>query len=160
MGVTVAGPSVADATASKLLVMSEINDWNSKIIEEFRANGGRVGGQFAGAPMILVHNTGAKSGQEKVNPVLYQAVGDDFAVFASYAGSPTNPAWYHNLIANPTTTVEVGTETLTVTARVTDGEERERIWSKQKADQPGFADYEAKTTRQIPVLLLEREPGA
>ncbi|MDQ2727205.1 MAG: nitroreductase family deazaflavin-dependent oxidoreductase [Actinomycetota bacterium] len=136
--------------------MAEVNDWNSKIIEEFRANEGRVGGQFEGAPMILVHHIGAKSGTERVNPMMYRPAGDDFAVFASYAGAPTNPDWYHNLVAHPSVTVEVGTESLPVTARVTEGSERDELWSAQKADYPGFADYEAKTTRQIPVVVLER----
>jgi deazaflavin-dependent oxidoreductase (nitroreductase family) len=135
---------------------NEMQDWNRKIIEEFRANGGRVGGQFEGAPLLLLHSTGAKSGQERVNPMMYQAVGDDLAVFASKAGAPTNPDWYHNLVAHPEATVEVGTDTYPVRARVAGSAERERIWSKQKADYPGFADYEAKTDRQIPVVILER----
>jgi deazaflavin-dependent oxidoreductase (nitroreductase family) len=136
--------------------MAEVNDWNAKIIEEFRANEGRVGGQFEGAPMILVHHIGAKTGEERVNPLMYRPIGDNFAVFASYAGAPTNPDWYHNLIAHPSVDVEVGTETIPVTARVTEGPERDEIWAAQKADYPGFADYEAKTTRQIPVVMLER----
>ncbi|MDQ2754680.1 MAG: nitroreductase family deazaflavin-dependent oxidoreductase [Actinomycetota bacterium] len=136
--------------------MTEVNDWNTKIIEEFRANDGKVGGQFEGAAMILVHHIGAKTGKERVNPMMYRPVGDDFAVFASYAGAAINPDWYHNLVANPAVRVEVGTETIAVTARVTEGSEREELWSAQKADYPGFADYEAKTTRQIPVVLLER----
>lgn len=136
--------------------MSEYDDWNAKIIEEFRTNGGKVGGQFEGAPLLLLHSTGAKSGTERVTPVMYQAVGDDFAIFASKAGAPTNPDWYHNLRADPRATVEVGTETFAVTARVAEGDERERIWSKQKADYPGFAEYEEKTSRQIPVVVLSR----
>ena len=133
-----------------------MSDWNDAIIKEFRENDGRVGGQFEGAPLLLLHSTGAKSGQERVSPVMYQAVGDGFAVFASKAGAPTNPDWYHNLVANPTATVEVGTETVEVAARVAEGDEREQIWSKQKADYPGFADYEQKTSRQIPVIVLSR----
>jgi deazaflavin-dependent oxidoreductase (nitroreductase family) len=136
--------------------MPEVNDWNSKIISEFRANGGRVGGQFEGAPLLLLHTTGARTGQERVNPVMYQAVGDDFAVFASKAGAPVNPDWYHNLLANPRVRAEVGTETIELTARVAEGETRERIWAAQKSAYPGFADYERKTTRQIPVVILER----
>lgn len=136
--------------------MADVNEWNSRIIEEFRSNGGRVGGQFEGAPIILVHTVGAKTGAPRVNPMVYQAVGDDFAVFASYAGAPNNPAWFHNLVADPQVTVEVGTDTVTVTARVTKGDERERIWSKQKAAMPGFAEYEETTSRQIPVVVLER----
>ncbi len=136
--------------------MTEASDWNAAIIEEFRANGGKVGGQFEGAPLLLLHSTGAKSGQERVAPVMYQAVSQDFAIFASKAGAPTNPDWYHNLLANPRATVEVGTDTLEVTARVADDADRERIWSKQKADYPGFAEYEQKTARKIPVVLLSR----
>lgn len=131
-------------------------DFNSKIIAEFRANGGKVGGQFEGAPLLLLHTTGAKTGQERVNPVMYQAVGDAFAVFASKAGAPSNPDWYYNLVANPQVRAEVGTETLDLTARVADSQTRERIWEAQKSAYPGFADYERKTTRQIPVVILER----
>ena len=138
--------------------MAEADDWNRKIIEEFRNNEGRVGGPFEGMPMILVHSTGAKSGAERVHPMVYQAVGDAWAVFASKAGAPTNPDWYHNLVAHPDATVEVGTDTVQVAARVVSGDERERIWSKQKKDYPGFAEYEAKTAgiREIPVIVLER----
>ncbi|HZJ26149.1 MAG TPA: nitroreductase/quinone reductase family protein, partial [Acidimicrobiia bacterium] len=101
--------------------MTELNDFNQAIIDEFRANHGRVGGQFEGAPLLLLHSTGAKSGQERINPVMYQAVGDDDAVFASKAGAPDNPAWYHNVVANPDASVEVGDDTVAVTARVTEG---------------------------------------
>ena len=133
-----------------------MSDWNQKIIEEFRANGGQVGGNFEGAPLLLLHSTGAKSGQERVNPMMYQAVGDSLAVFASKAGADTNPDWYHNLRANPEASAEVGTETIEVTARVLDDEEREPIWQEQKKRYPGFADYETRTDRVIPVVLLER----
>lgn len=136
--------------------MTEVEDWNKKIVEEFRANGGRVGGQFEGAPLLLLHHTGARSGAERVNPVMYQAVDGSFAVFASKGGAPTNPDWYHNLVAHPAATIEVGIETVRVQARIADGEERERIWSRQKDLYPGFADYERKTSRQIPVVILER----
>jgi len=130
-------------------------DWNSKIIAEFRANGGKVGGQFEGAPLLLLHTTGAQSGQERVSPVMYRADGDNLVVFASKAGADTNPAWYHNLRAHPQTTVEVGTQTRSVQARVAEGDERERLWAAHKQDWPGFADYETRTTRQIPVVVLE-----
>ena len=132
-----------------------MTDWNDKIIEEFRANGGKVGGQFEGAPLLLLHSTGAKSGQDRVAPVMYRQVGDDLAVFASKAGAPDNPDWFHNLVANPDASVEVGTDTVEVRARVTEGDEREEIWEAQKAEYPGFAEYEAKTDRQIPVVVLE-----
>jgi deazaflavin-dependent oxidoreductase (nitroreductase family) len=137
--------------------MADVNDFNTAIIKEFRENGGKLGGNFEGAPMLLLHSTGAKSGKERVNPVMYRQVGDDIAVFASKAGAPTNPDWYYNLIAHPQTKAEIGTDTVTVTARVTEGEERSKIWEAHKKDNPGFADYEAGTTRQIPVVLLERK---
>jgi deazaflavin-dependent oxidoreductase (nitroreductase family) len=135
---------------------AETNNWNAKIIEEFRANAGKLSGPFEGADMLLLHSRGARTGLERVNPVAYQRVGDDLAVFASKAGADTNPDWYHNLLANPETTVEVGTDTVAVRARVAEGEERDRIWARQKELMPGFADYEQKTTRQIPVVVLER----
>ena len=132
-----------------------MSDWNDKIIAEFRVNGGRVGGNFEGAPLLLLHSTGAKSGAERVHPMMYQAVGSAYAVFASKAGADDNPAWYHNLRAHPEASIEVGTQTVPVTARVLDAEEREPIWEKQKQDYPGFAGYEQKTSRTIPVILLE-----
>src|SRR2546421_7940702 len=98
--------------------MPDANDWNRKIIDEFRANHGRIGGPFEGAPMLLLHSTGAKTGKERVNPMMYQQVDKDLAVFASKAGAPTNPDWYHNLLANPRARVEVGTDTYEVQARV------------------------------------------
>lgn len=135
--------------------MTDVDDWNRGVIEEFRANGGRVA-QFEGRPLLLLHHAGAKSGAERVNPLVYLPVGDDFAVFGSKAGADTNPAWYHNLLAHPDTTVEVGSETIPVRARVAEGEERERVWDEQKRVNTNFADYEKLTTRQIPVVLLER----
>ena len=134
--------------------MAGPNDFNQTIIDEFRANDGRVGGQFDGAPLLLLHSTGARSGQERINPMMYQAVADGYAVFASKGGAPTNPDWYHNVVAHPDTTIEVGTDTVAVTARVASDQEREPIWEKQKADYPGFADYEQQTTRRIPVVIL------
>ncbi|HEX6419354.1 MAG TPA: nitroreductase family deazaflavin-dependent oxidoreductase [Acidimicrobiales bacterium] len=133
-----------------------MTDWNAAIIEEFRANGGQVGGQFAGAPMVILHTTGARTGRERVNPLVYQPDGDRIVVFASKGGAPSSPDWYHNLVANPEATVEVAADTVPVRARVAEGEERERLWSRQKELMPGFADYEARTTRQIPVVVLER----
>lgn len=130
-------------------------DWNTQIIDEFRANAGKVGGNFEGAPILLLHTTGARSGLERVNPMMYQQVGGDVAVFASKAGAPTNPDWYYNLVKNPRVEAEIGTDTRTFTARVAQGDERERIWTAQKSAYPGFADYESKTTRQIPVVILE-----
>ena len=136
-------------------VMGDRQDWNKKIIEEFRANQGKVGGMFEGTPILLLHHTGAKSGKVRVNPLAYQANGNRLVVFASKGGAPTNPDWFHNLKANPRATVEVGTETRDVRARDAEGEEREKIWSRQKEIMPGFAGYETKTTRQIPVIILE-----
>ena len=131
-------------------------DGNQAIIDEFRANEGRVGGRFEGVPLLLLHHTGARSGTERVNPVAYQELENGYAIFASKGGAPTNPDWYHNLVANPGATVEVGTETVPVTARVAEDEERERIWEQQKASHPQFAEYERNTTRTIPVVVLER----
>lgn len=138
--------------------MAQMDDFNSKIIEEFRANAGKVGGPFEGAPMILVHHKGARTGTVRVSPLVYQPVGDDFAVFGSKGGAPTAPAWYRNLLAHPDIEVEVGTDTIPVRARQLDGDERAPIWERQKSLMPGFADYEEKTRgiREIPVILLER----
>jgi deazaflavin-dependent oxidoreductase (nitroreductase family) len=136
-----------------------MSDWNTKIIEEFRANGGKVGGQFEGAPLLLLHTTGARSGQDRVSPVMYQDLGGPVAVFASKGGAPDNPDWYHNLLANPDVSTEIGTTTRPMRARVAGGDERTRIWDRQKAAYPGFADYEAKTDREIPVVVLEPADG-
>jgi deazaflavin-dependent oxidoreductase (nitroreductase family) len=142
--------------------MSDFNDWNRRIIEEFRANDGKVGGQFEGAPMVLLHTTGAKTGQERVSPLVYKALdGGAIAVFASKGGAPTHPDWYRNLVAHPDVIVELGTETLPKRARVAVGDERERIWGQQKVEMPGFAAYE-KTAgeREIPVVILEDPPAS
>lgn len=136
--------------------MAELNDWNQRIIEEFRSNGGRVGGNFEGAPLLLLHHLGRKSGAERVSPMMYQAVGDDLAVFASKAGADTHPDWYLNLLAHPDVEVEIGTDKVAVRARDLPADERDPIWEQQKQDYPGFADYESKTSRTIPVVLLER----
>ena len=131
-------------------------DYNQSIIEEFRANGGRVGGPFEGAPMLLLHSTGAKTGKERVNPVVYREVDDGWAVFASKGGAPTNPDWYHNLVAHPEASIEIGDDTVDVVARVAPRDERDRIFDAQKQVMPGFADYEQKTDRVIPVVVLRR----
>ncbi|MFV0526490.1 MAG: nitroreductase family deazaflavin-dependent oxidoreductase [Acidimicrobiales bacterium] len=133
-----------------------MKDWNAQIIEEFRANEGKVGGNFAGAPMLLLHTTGARSGLERVNPMMYQDLGEGrIAVFASKAGADTHPDWYHNLVAHSDVNAEIGTGTRSFQARTADAEEREPIWSKQKDDYPGFAGYEESTSRVIPVVILE-----
>lgn len=140
--------------------MTAVNDFNHSIIEEFRANDGRVGGNFDGAPMLLLTTKGAKTGRLHTTPVVYldDQGGDPkrIYVFASKAGAPTNPAWYHNLLANPVVTVELPGETFEARAVVAEGDERERVWTEQKSRMPGFADYEQKTTRTIPVVALER----
>jgi deazaflavin-dependent oxidoreductase (nitroreductase family) len=135
--------------------MTSGDDFNGRIIAEFRANHGKVGPPFEGAPMLLLHSTGAKSGDTRVHPMMYQAVPSGWAVFASKAGADTNPAWFHNLVAHPDASIEVGDDTVAVRARVVQGQERELIWSVQKVRYPGFAGYEAKTTRVIPVVILE-----
>lgn len=135
----------------------ERQDWNRKIIDEFRANQGMVGGPFEGATLLLLHHTGAKTGTQRVNPVAYQDLGEGrVAIFASKGGAPDNPDWFHNLKANPDATIEIGTETVPVKARIPDHSERAPIWEKQKQLMPGFAEYEQKTTRTIPVVILER----
>jgi deazaflavin-dependent oxidoreductase (nitroreductase family) len=134
-----------------------MSDWNAGIIEEFRANGGKVGGPFEGAPLLLLHTVGAKTGRERIKPVMYRKVGDNYAVFASKAGAPDNPDWYHNLLANPHVTAEIGTETRRLTARLATEAEREKIWPAHKAEYPGFAEYETRTKRKIPVVILEPE---
>ena len=136
--------------------MSEMSDWNQRIVEEFRANDGRVGGPFEGAPMILVHHKGRRSGAPRINPLVYQKVDSGWAVFASFAGATHNPDWYGNLIAEPHTTIEVGSETFDVVAREVTGDERTPIWERQKAASPVFADYEVKAgDRVIPVVVFE-----
>jgi deazaflavin-dependent oxidoreductase (nitroreductase family) len=137
--------------------MAAARDWNAGIIEEFRANEGKVGGMFEGRPLLLLHHKGAKSGTVRVNPLAYQVLEDgNLAVFASKGGAPTNPDWFHNVQANPEVTVELGTETFEARVRIPDEEERDRIWNRMKEIAPGFAEYEKKTTRKIPVVILER----
>lgn len=137
--------------------MSDMNDFNQGVIKEFRANHGKVGGGFAGAPMVLLTTKGAKSGATRVNPLVALLDGDDIYVFASKAGAPTSPDWYHNLVANPQVEVEFGDDRFTATAvPITSGPERDRLYAAQVALQPGFADYEKSTTRVIPVVELRR----
>jgi deazaflavin-dependent oxidoreductase (nitroreductase family) len=138
--------------------VADVNDFNQAIIDEFRANEGRVGGPFEGAPLLLLTTTGARSGERRTTPVVYLADGERLVIFASKGGAPTNPAWYHNLRAHPSATVEVGPETVEVNAVVTSGEERERLFRRQAERYPQFAEYEQKTTREIPVVALE--PGS
>jgi deazaflavin-dependent oxidoreductase (nitroreductase family) len=135
--------------------MAEATDFNGQIIEEFRANDGVVGGGFAGAPMLLLTTTGAQSGATRVNPMMYLEEGGRRYVFASKAGAPTNPDWYHNLVAHPEVSVEIGTDTLAMRATPVEGSERDRIYAEQALRYPGFAEYEAKTDRVIPVVALD-----
>jgi deazaflavin-dependent oxidoreductase (nitroreductase family) len=135
---------------------SRASDWNQKIVEEFRANAGKVGGYFEGAPMILIHQIGARSRIERVNPLVYLPDGDDMIVAATMGGAPNNPAWYHNLKAHPRITVEVGTETFPVEATEVTGAERDELWRRLVEMRPGFADYETKTTRVFPMFRLTR----
>jgi deazaflavin-dependent oxidoreductase (nitroreductase family) len=138
--------------------MSDPNDFNQKVVEEFRANDGVVGGPFQGLPLVLVHHTGAKSGTERVNPLAYQRLSDDsVAIFASKGGAPTSPDWFHNLVANPNTSIEIGTDRYDVTARVAEGAERQKIWDAQKEAFPNFAEYEVTAGgREIPVVVLDK----
>ena len=133
-----------------------MTEFNQKVIEEFRGNGGKVGGAFAGAPMIIVTHTGAKSGKVHTTPLVYSMDGDRFVIIASKAGAPTNPAWYHNLIAHPEVTVEVGAERFTARAVEVRGAERDRLFDAQARLMPQFNEYKKNTPRTIPVLTLER----
>ena len=133
-----------------------MSDFNTAIIEEFRANEGRGGGRFEGGTLLLLHTRGAKSGLPRVNPVAYFPDGDRFVIIASKAGAPTNPDWYYNLLAHPEVSIEVGTEQFDVEARPAEEPERTQLYAKMVARMPGFADYERKTTRVIPVVVLTR----
>jgi deazaflavin-dependent oxidoreductase (nitroreductase family) len=134
-------------------------DFNTKIIEEFRANGGRVGGMFEGQTLLLLHTDGAKSGVHYTTPVVYLEDDGRYVIFASKAGAPNHPGWYHNIKANPDLHVEVGDKLLNVTAAEVTGAERDRIYERQVAITPGFADYQAKTERVIPILALTPKEG-
>ena len=131
-------------------------EMNRRVIEEFRSSGGKAGGVFEGKPLVLVHHVGAKSGTERIAPLVPLLEGDRIFIFASKGGADTNPDWYHNLVANPDTVVEQGTDTFPVTARVLDGDERDEVYAKQVAAEPQFGDYQRSTTRLIPVIELVR----
>ena len=137
--------------------MTNLPDINRRIIEEFRAQGGKVVGPAEGFSLLLLHTRGARSGAERVNPVAYQPVGEGWAVFATHAGAPKHPAWYHNVVAHPETIIEVGTETIPVRARVAADDERERIWARQKTFYPRFARYEAQTADRLSAIRGEME---
>lgn len=133
-----------------------MSDFNTQVIEEFRANGGKVGGMFEGAPMLLLTTTGAKSGQPRIAPLVYTTDGDRIVIIASKGGAPTNPDWYHNIAAHPDVTVEVGTETFPARAEITPEPERTRLFDAQAAIMPGFRDYQDNTSRVIPVVTISR----
>jgi deazaflavin-dependent oxidoreductase (nitroreductase family) len=135
---------------------TDFNAFNRGVIEEFRANGGKVGGPFEGAPMILVTHTGAKSGTQYTSPLVYSLDGDNPVIIASKGGAPDDPQWFRNLVANPDVTVEIGSKRFAGRARVTEGEERDRLYAAQAALMPNFAEYAANTTRVIPVVVIER----
>ena len=139
--------------------MASERERNQEIIDEFRANDGRVGGHFEGRTLLLLHSIGARSGAERVNPLMYLALDGSYAVFATNSGYANHPGWYHNLRAHPSASVEVGTRAVDVTAREAEGEERARIWARQIEVAPAFAELQAKTSRLIPVLLLEPVSG-
>lgn len=132
-----------------------MSDWNKQIIDEFRANEGKVGGMFTGAPLLILHTTGTKSGQARLSPLMYQQLDGAYAVFASKAGASSHPDWYYNLVADTDVSLEFGTETVAASARIADSAERSGIWERQKTSWPQFAEYEAKTDRQIPVVVLD-----
>ena len=141
------------------MAQRNVNDWNNRIIDEFHANQGKVGGPFEGATLLLLTTTGAKSGQKRTTPLAYLQEGEHIYIFASKAGAPTNPDWYYNLVAHPTATVEIGTETFQARAVEIKGEERDQIYARQVQRMPGFGDYEQKTARKIPVIELQRQNG-
>ncbi len=134
-----------------------MNDRNRSVIEEFRANAGKVSGPFDGSPLLLLSTTGAKTGTSYTTPLLYLSDGDRFVIFASKGGAPTSPNWYHNLVANPNVTIEVGAESVAVLAKVTQSEERDRLYATQSERFPQFGEYQANTSRTISVVALERK---
>lgn len=139
--------------------MASAGDYNTRLIEEYRSTGGNVTGDFAGRPLLLLTTTGAKSGQQRTNPLMYTTDGDRLVVIASKGGADTNPAWYHNLRANPEATVELGEERFSVRATVIEGAERDRIFDQVVEQLPGFGEYQKNTDRLIPVVVLEPQPA-
>ncbi len=133
-----------------------MSDWNKAVIEEFRANEGKVGGHFKEMTLLLLHTTGAKSGQDRLNPVAYLADGERYLIIASKGGAPTHPSWYHNIVAHPEVTIEVGAEKFRVLAEVVQEPERTQLFNQVSSKYTGFAEYEKKTSRVIPVIALTR----
>ncbi len=134
----------------------DYKNWNLQVIAEFRENGGKVGGVFTGAPLLLLTSTGAKSGQPRISPLAYTTDTGNYVVIASKGGAPEHPDWFHNVRANPAVTLEVGTETFPARASVPEGQERRRLYDQMAAQMPNFAEYQLKTTREIPVVVLEK----
>ena len=135
---------------------TDYNDFNRKLIEEYRANGGKVSGMFAGAALLLLTTTGARSGQPRVAPLAYTTDNGRLVVIASKGGAPTHPDWFYNVRANPDVTVELGAETYPARATIPQGAERQRLFDQMAAQMPNFAEYQRNTPRQIPVVVLER----
>ena len=148
----IAGPTVSGTNAWR----DNTNDFNTQVIEEFRANDGKVRGSFANTPVLLLTTIGARSGQPRTTPVCHTNDGNRIVIVASKAGAPTNPDWYYNLLANPVVTVELGAETFQARASVVEGEKRKRLYNRQATLMLGYAEYQKQTTRQIPVVILER----
>lgn len=144
------------SSSQKKSANTELQERNQKVIAEFRANQGKVGGPYANAPLLLLTTTGAKSGKKYINPLAYTKDGEHLVIIASFGGAPKNPSWYHNLVAHPEVTVEVGSENFKAKATVATGEERQRLYDQQAKQMPNFAEYAKKTTRQIPVIVLTR----
>jgi len=148
----IAGPTISGTNAWR----DNSNDFDTRVIEEFRTNGGKIGGPFVNTPVLLLTTIGARSGQTRTTPVCHTNDGDRIVIVASKAGAPTNPNWYYNLLANPVVTVELDTETFQARASVIEGEEWKHLYDRQAALMPGYAEYQKQTTRQIPVVILER----
>ena len=136
--------------------VAQMIDYNNKVIKEFRENGGEVTGRFAGAPLLLLTTTGAKSGEKRTTPLAFSSDGDDIIIIASYAGNPKHPAWFLNMRANAEVTIELPNETFTTNAVIPEGDERQRLFDQQAAKMPAFKEYQAKTSRQIPVIVISR----
>lgn len=136
--------------------MAAFNDFNQRVMDDFHANGGKVSGRFAGADVLILTTTGRKSGQMRWNPLVYTRDGDRWVIVASKGGAPTSPDWYHNLVANNSAVIEVGTEVIPVTASTAEGAERDRLYAQHAAKMPQFNDYAKNTARQIPVVVLSR----
>lgn len=144
-------------TDASNITAEEVKNWNRQVIAEFRENGGKVGGMFEGMPLLLLTTTGAKSGQPRLSPLAYTTDNGSMVIIASKGGAPTHPDWFHNIRANPSVTVETGTETFPASASIPEGEERTRLYDQMAAQMPNFAEYQRNTTRQIPVVVLERQ---